>query len=298
VKILIIGSEGFIGSHLIHYFSSIEWQVYGTDVRRPLQQTYPFLHSGELNWDEIFRVHQFDFCINAAGNGSVAVSFDNPALDYKLNTQDVFHILESIRNYNKTCRYLHISSAAVYGNPLSLPIREADVAAPLSPYGWHKLAAEQICREFSEVFGLNIIIVRPFSVYGPGLKKQLFWDAYQKYRSSSGQAIDFFGTGEESRDFLYIDDLVRMSHDLLLHAEAGSGVFNLASGIEIKIRDAIFWFFEAMGAAPQICFSGQKHMGNPDNWRADIQKIKTVYNSQPTDFREGVRKLAHWIKHQ
>jgi len=82
--------------------------------------------------------------------------------------------------FNNKCKYLHISSAAVYGNPKQLPVKETDNCQPLSPYGWHKWMSELICQEYFRLYNIRSLIVRPFSVYGPGLRKQLFWDLYGK----------------------------------------------------------------------------------------------------------------------
>jgi nucleoside-diphosphate-sugar epimerase len=115
-----------------------------------------------------------------------------PLNDFEANCLDTFKILESIRNFSPSTKFLYISSAAVYGNPKRLPVRETDGIDPISPYGWHKYYGELMGHEYTSLYGLKTSSVRPFSVYGPGLRKQLFWDLFLKSRQTN--KIDLFGT--------------------------------------------------------------------------------------------------------
>src|ERR1017187_1769973 len=131
-------------------------------------------------FEELMQQIKFNICINAAGTGNVPYSMTHPVSDFEANSLDTIRSLDGIRRYQPGCKYLHISSAAVYGNQQKLPIGEDDKLHPLSPYGWHKVVAEQICKEFTQIYKVNTAIVRPFSVFGIGLKKQLIWDLLQK----------------------------------------------------------------------------------------------------------------------
>lgn len=296
MNILIIGSEGFIGSHLVKHFNSKGYKVYGCDLveKRTAFFTYIQIEKSVLQWRNIFSQVEFDFCINAAGNGNVNYSVQNPFEDFQSNTLDTIEILDAIRKYRPECRYLHISSAAVYGNPVSLPVSESAVCHPVSPYGWHKYMAENICREYSEIFHLPVCMVRPFSIYGPGLRKQLFWDLYQKYLEQSGN-IELWGDGSESRDFIYIDDVVDCFDLLLQKASMQGEVYNIASGNETRIKDAVEAFFSKLKAKPLIAFNQQVRKGDPLNWRADISKIKELGFTPSVDFESGLTSVARWL---
>ena len=180
MKIIVIGSEGFIGHSLFDHFKQKKAQVYGADIISKSLPDYFFVNVSLPDYDDIFQQETFDYCINASGAANVNFSVNNPAWDYELNTHNVFKMLDAIRKYNPCCRFIQISSAAVYGNPSSLPVRENFPIQPLSPYGFHKCQSELLCREFSIVYGVHTSIVRIFSAYGPGLRKQLFWDLYKK----------------------------------------------------------------------------------------------------------------------
>jgi UDP-glucose 4-epimerase len=296
MNILIIGSEGFIGSHLVKYFTSKGYRVYGCDLveKGTAFFTYIQIEKSVLQWRNIFSQVDFNFCINAAGNGNVNYSVQNPFEDFQSNTLDTIEILDAIRKYRPECRYLHISSAAVYGNPLSLPVSESAVCHPVSPYGWHKYMAENICREYSEIFNLPVCMVRPFSIYGPGLRKQLFWDIYQKYTENSG-SIELWGAGSESRDFIYIDDVVQCFDLLLQKANMQGEVYNVASGIETSISKAVETFFLKLKANPKIQFNQKDRPGDPLNWRADISKIQQLGFNPGISFENGMAEVARWL---
>ena len=125
-------------------------------------------------------------------------SLKHPYRDFLLNTANVYAILNAIHTHNKACKFINLSSAAVYGNPQILPVVESAQVAPMSPYGRHKVMAEAICREFAEEFGVPTCSLRIFSAFGNGLRKQIFWDMNRKMTGAT--EATFFGTGEEGGD--------------------------------------------------------------------------------------------------
>lgn len=296
-KILIIGSEGFIGNHLIEFYLQNNYDVWGCDLNNSIKNNYHFIKNDFASnfWLSIFENNKFDFCVNAGGNSNVNASVENPTQDFYSNVNETFKILEAIRQSNKNCKYLHISSAAVYGNPEKLPIAENDVCNPLSPYGWHKMISENICKEFFDLYNLLITVIRPFSVYGPGLKKQLFWDVYQKYKSNPSE-IELWGNGSETRDYIYIDDIVTLINFLLKNSDMKCDIYNVGSGIEHSINEAILSFFEAFDIKPQLNFNGKNKKGNPLNWKADIKKLKLLGYQNNFNFKNGIIKTAYWLK--
>jgi dTDP-glucose 4,6-dehydratase/UDP-glucose 4-epimerase len=298
MKFLILGSEGFIGSHLVRYFHALDFEVFEADITLKDAQNY-FLINPELpDFSFLFLKNQFDVCINATGAANVQLSFKHPSLDFALNASNVYNILDAIRLYNPQCRFINLSSAAVYGNPRSLPVSETDDLRPLSPYGFHKLYSEQICNEFHSLFGINTLSIRIFSAYGEGLKKQLFWDLYQKLliAQNGDKVINLFGTGRETRDFIYVHDICRCVELILKNAEFDGRAINIASGIEIKIEDAVRHFISLYDADIVAKFSGNEKTGDPVNWRADITKIKNLGFSNPITIEDGLQNFVKWLK--
>jgi len=297
LNILILGSQGFIGSHLINYYLGKGFSVTGCDVVEFSTKHYSYHKVSILSpdFDSIFASQSFDICINASGSGNVSFSMHNPYSDFEANTLLVIKVLDTIRKYKPSCKFLHISSAAVYGNPKKLPIQEDDLLEPLSPYGYHKLMSEVICKEYCALYDLSIVIVRPFSIYGPGLRKQLFWDAFQKYLFNSNE-VELWGTGKESRDFIYIDDVVKCFDIILLNANMKGEIYNIASGIEETIKESIDCLFKFLENPPIIKFNNQISEGNPLNWRADISKLTALGFTTSVSSKMGIERLANWLQ--
>src|SRR5687767_6850549 len=147
MKILIVGSKGFIGEHAYKFFSAQnQYETWGCDVVVDYNAPrYFLLDSTNSDFSELFEAVVFDVCINCSGAASVPDSLKFPLRDFTLNTFNVIKMLDAIRKYRPTCKFVNLSSAAVYGNPSSLPVGENSLPMPVSPYGLHKLQAEQLC---------------------------------------------------------------------------------------------------------------------------------------------------------
>jgi dTDP-glucose 4,6-dehydratase/UDP-glucose 4-epimerase len=296
MKLLIIGSKGFIGSHALNYFSSQpSFEVWGCDVVTDYEaQHYFLIDVSHADYDAVFQEQAFDVCINCSGAASVPDSMVHPLRDYYLNTKSVFSLLEAIRKFSPGCKFINLSSAAVYGNPAKLPVQEQDPIQPLSPYGWHKYQSELICKEFYQNFNMATCAIRIFSAFGPGLSKQLFWDWHQKTLHSSSIAI--FGTGKESRDFIYISDLVHAIEMVILHGAFTGEVYNVANGEEVSIQQAIEVFKSASRRQFDYTFTMETRKGDPLNWVADIQKLRALGYKQQVNFEKGIEYYCQWLR--
>jgi dTDP-glucose 4,6-dehydratase/UDP-glucose 4-epimerase len=296
MRILIIGSKGFIGSGCISYLQT-HHEVCGCDVLPADGSTNYFqLNSINTDFSPLFEKKNFDACINCSGAASVPDSIINPAKDFDLNTNNVFKILDGIAKYQPGCKFLNLSSAAVYGNPVSLPVNEKAAILPLSPYGWHKHYAELICKEFTVTKNISTCSVRIFSAYGEGLKKQLFWDLYQKGKSR--KTVELFGTGNESRDFIYIRDLARLLEMVVEKADFKGECINAAGGQEIFLKEAVELFYSLVDPVPSYKFTDQVRKGDPLNWCADTSTIQSMgYMTQYT-LQQGLQNYVQWLKEE
>ena len=297
MNIIIIGSQGFIGSHLCNYFIAKGYNVYGADiVETPVNINYTYTKLSRLSteWETLLAENKIDVCINAAGSGNVAYSVAHPLIDFEANTLDVIKILDAIRKHQPTCKYVHISSAAVYGNPTSLPIKETDLLNPISPYGYHKMMSEIICKEYHHLFGLNIAIVRPFSVFGNGLRKQLLWDICTKLKQND--TITLFGTGNETRDFIHISDLVLLIDLVIAKSHFKADVYNAASGSETSIKFIASIFENNFASNKKINFGSEPKKGDPLNWKADVSKLLEIGFISSTNFEKELINYANWFK--
>jgi dTDP-glucose 4,6-dehydratase/UDP-glucose 4-epimerase len=297
MKLLVIGSEGFIGKNSVNYFIKNGYDVTGCDLVDVNTDKYTYIKISRLQpaYSQIFLKQMFDVVICAAGSGSVPVSFRSPSMDFEANVSDIIMLLDTIREHNINCKIINISSAAVYGNPKTLPINENATISPLSPYGWHKYMSELVCREYHDIFKLQTCCIRPFSVYGPGLKKQIVWDIYQKMMNNNFE-IELFGTGEETRDFVFIDDLIS-SIDIIIKKGTFNGeVYNLASGSQITIKKIASIIFDKAKYNGTLKFNEEIRQGDPRFWLADITKIKKLGYEPKTTIEDGLTKTIEWLQ--
>ena len=294
MNILIIGSKGFIGSHCVDYFSR-EHEVWGCDVVLDYNTPrYISIDSVDSDFLEIFQSRQFDVCINCSGAANVPFSLEKPFNDFKLNALNVFKLLEAIRLHAPECKFITMSSAAVYGNPESLPIVENQKRMPVSPYGFHKVMAEMICEEYSRFWGVKTCCLRIFSAYGPRLKKQLFWDLYHKIKDQEEPTL--WGTGRESRDFIYISDIVRIIDLAIHHSQFDGEVVNVANGKQITIAEVADTVRMVMGTTKPIKFNRAERKGDPINWEADISIIKGWGYATQVELETGIKSYVKWVK--
>lgn len=294
MKILIIGSKGFIGSHLLRYFDK-QHEVWQCDVVTDYTASrYMQIDASNSDFNAVFEAQQYDVCINCSGAASVPDSLKHPYRDFLLNTANVYAILNAIHTHCPACNFINLSSAAVYGNPQTLPVTESAPIAPMSPYGRHKAMAEAICREFAEEFGVPTCSLRIFSAFGNGLRKQIFWDMNSKM-TDTAEAM-FFGTGDESRDFIHIQDIAQVVDLVIMNAEFNGEAINVANGEAITIRDAVNLFARLKGYKGQIVFNGTVREGDPRFWKADIRILKEWGYKQTMTLEQGLKDYIKWAE--
>lgn len=294
MKILIIGSKGFIGSHCVDYFESKGFEVFQADINELAEANYYKIELQNSDFSLPFKEYQFDVCINASGSAHVGFSFENPSKDFELNVVNVQKILVAIRDYNSDCKFINFSSAAVYGNPQILPINENSSCKPLSPYGFHKLQSELLLTEYHKFFALKTCSLRVFSAFGPRLKKQLFWDLYQKVIQND--TVTLFGTGTETRDFIYINDLLQIIDLVIENSPFQGSIYNVASQVETSIAEAAQVFIKAFSPEKKLAFNNEVKIGDPNNWVADTGILKGYGFKPQYDLSLGIKHYAQWLK--
>jgi UDP-glucose 4-epimerase len=298
--VLITGVAGFLGRYVAQHFTGLDWTVIGIDSAPPENASISRLaayYSLKLPDDaigKILREHAPDVCIHCAGRASVPLSVADPSADYYANVVLTFEVLEALRKHAPACKFIFVSSAAVYGNPRSLPVNEDAPVAPISPYGFHKLQGELLCKEFAGVYGLQTASMRIFSAYGPGLRRQVLWDICRKVITN--QSLMLQGTGHESRDFIHALDIARAAYLVATRAPMGGDVFNLASGTEVTIQDLARQILEALGADCALQFDGVVPPGTPLNWCADMSKLHSLGFEVSVPFKQGVETFAQWCR--
>jgi UDP-glucose 4-epimerase len=295
MNVVILGAQGFIGNYLTQYFAAKGMSVFGCDLFEYSSTIYNYQKVSILSpdFEIIFEQNKFDVCINASGSGNVGHSLAYPISDFEANTIAVAKILDTLRKHQSCCKYIHISSAAVYGNPAQLPIKETDDLKPISPYGYHKMMSEILCKEYFDLYKIPIAIIRPFSVFGNGLKKQLLWDICCKLKDN--ESVRLYGTGYESRDFLHISDLVSFVDSIIHKGSFKCEAYNAASGREVTIKAIANIFEENYKPQKKIIFSGELKHGDPIHWRADIARIQKLGVKPCANFDNSVIEYINWF---
>lgn len=292
--ILIIGSKGFIGSYLKEALT-IKYETYGCDVT-PSDEPYYFqVDFDNPNFSQLFRNRKLEYCINCAGSANVQNSMISPFNDFTANLATLSKLLEAVTKYNRRCKVINISSAAVYGNPPSLPIFVDTPQNPLSPYGVHKMLGDKLMSEYCKIFDLNTSSVRIFSAYGNGQKKLFLWDCFLKLKNAeAGSPIKFYGTGLESRDYIHITDIVNQIELVIKNASFEGEVYNIANGEEVFIKDVVATMQAELNNASEVIFDGQTRPGDPLNWRADITPMLNWGYSKSISMEDGIKEYVKW----
>lgn len=232
-----------------------------------------------------------DVLINAAGTASVSASLEDPLNDFRGSVQTCVDVLDAVRRSGTDPLVVMLSSAAVYGNPASLPVAEEAALQPISPYGFHKTACELMAREYAECFGLRVLICRFFSVFGSAQQRLLVWELYRQFAGPEEIAwLD--GTGNETRDFLFIDDLAVALLALVQEFPASEReglLVNVASGIETSVLTLAEMIRDLVAPEKEIRCRGNLRKNDPMRWRADTSRLQMRLPSwQPRPLDEGL----------
>ena len=278
MRLLITGISGFIGGSVGRYAAGAGHVVMGTGRADEAPAARYTRCVSVADFTAVIREFRPDVVLNAAGTASVGASVDDPLRDFHGSVQTCVDVLDAVRRSGNRPLVVIPSSAAVYGNPASLPVSEDAELQPISPYGFHKAACELVAREYAECFGLQVLVCRFFSVFGPAQQRLLVWELYQQLAGPENIAW-LSGTGEETRDFLYIDDLAAALLALVEKSSHQYSVVNVASGVETSVLDLGEMIREAVAPEKEIRCRSEQRKNDPLRWRADIARLQTLLPS-------------------
>ena len=309
MRILVTGGAGFIGSHVAGRFLRDGHEVeiiddfndyYDPRIKRANLASLGGavrLHEGDIrNRDfvqSIVASGRFDAITHLAARAGVRPSLKDPQLYIDTNITGTHHLLEAAHQHG-VGRFLFASSSSVYGLAKKVPFTE-DLALPqtLSPYAATKLAGEQLCGNYAHLYGMKVVCLRFFTVYGPGQRPDLaihkFTDAIHR-----GQSIPQYGDGSTRRDYTYIDDIVQGVAGALRYEGPAFDIFNLGENQTTTLSELIIEIEKALGKKAVIERLPEQQ-GDMPLTAADITKARQLlgYNPQ-TQIRDGIPKFVEW----
>lgn len=308
---LVTGAAGFIGSRLcLRLLRQKGFSVTGVDCftdyyprfikeknLQPLLQLsrFHFIEKDINHLDFPALLKKVDVVFHLAAQAGVRSSWGKKFSDYTWNN------IESTQKILEACsadpvkKLVYASSSSVYGDCPDIPMRETSPLFPYSPYGVTKLAGEHLCSLYSRNFAIPAVSLRFFTVYGPGQRPDM---AFHKFFRSAAEnkPVSVYGSGDQTRDFTYIDDIVEASLAAMDKGKPGE-VYNIGGGHNRKIKDIFPLLNEVTGKKIEINHI-EKQKGDVAHTSADISKAKTDlgYNPQ-TPLAEGLREEWIWVRH-
>jgi UDP-glucose 4-epimerase len=233
-----------------------------------------------------------DVLLHAAGSASVSSSIVDPLADLHDAALTCANVLDGVRLSNSRPLIIFPSSAAVFGNSAVLPISEETPVQPISPYGFHKALSELLAREYAECFDLNVVVCRFFSVFGFAQRRLLVWELY-KQLAGPDHTVWIDGSGSESRDFLYIEDigavLLGLTDKLGQSSSGRCLVLNVGSGVETDVMTLANQLRDLVAPEKEIRCRGNVRKNDPRRWCADVSRLKALLPSwHPGSLSEGL----------
>lgn len=307
-NILITGGAGFIGAHVGNAFTRLGHTVvvlddfndyYDPAIKRAnLARHMPDARviEGDIR-DQATVASAFaqgiDAVIHLAARTGVRPSISQPELYISTNINGTFNLLENARRHGVR-KFVFASSSSVYGVNPKVPFAEDDlIQSTISPYAMTKLAGEQMCSNFSHLYGMAITCLRFFTVYGPGQRPDLAIHRFTKL-IHEGRPVTLFGDGSSERDYTYIDDIVQGVVAAFNYDQRPFDIFNLGESQTTSLDALIRLIGKALGRQPVIERQPEQPGDVPRTF-ADIRKARERLHYRPTTkIEDGIPKFVEW----
>ncbi len=301
MRVLVTGATGFIGGHLARHAASLGCEVAGLGGAARLgpediaRAGLAWHRPGPIDMGALASLpFKPDLVLHCAGGASVAASVDDPVRDRHRTVATTELLVRHIFDKAPQARLVYPSSGAVYGARAAVVPRDClQPATPLSPYGQHKAEAEAVIRAASSQNGLKAAIVRLFSVFGPGLRKQLLWDACERFRTGHAE---FGGSGAERRDFLAVEDAISLLWRAGEHAGPGCLFVDGGTGNGTAVSEVLTLLAAHFKPRPIIRFSRAARTGDPLDMVADIRAATALDWRPAVGLEQGIAAYAKWFQ--
>lgn len=301
MKVLVTGGAGFIGSHLTERLLSAGANVRildnlstGKRDNLPPHAAMEFIEGDVRDTSLVDRcVEGMDAVAHLAAVASVQASIDDPVTTHQTNFDGTLNLLETSRRKGIR-RFLYACSAAVYGDTASIPVSEDSSPNPLSPYAVDKLSGEYYLLHYHRMYNLAVTSFRFFNIYGPRQDPSspysgvisIFIDSLQR-----NKPVTIFGDGSQTRDFVYVADLVELLARAVHGPEGVGGVFNVGTGTRHSLLQLLSHLEKLSGKKIERWYEPPR-LGDIQHSCADVSRLKQVFGSAPaTPFDQGLKKL-------
>ena len=303
MRVCVTGGAGFIGSHLVDRLIALGHTVLVIDnlttgVREFVNPKAVFIEMDvrDANIESIFADFKPQVVFHEAAQTMVPASMENPKMDCDVNLLGLVNILEASRKHNVE-HFLMPSSAAVYGDLDTLPLTEDMIGKPTSFYGLTKLTGEGYLRIYEQAFGLKTVCFRYSNVYGPrqgdggeGGVISIFTRLINE-----GQGLTIFGDGEQTRDFIYVDDVVEANIKAMNHPEL-TGVYNISTNTSTSVNKLVS-YFKSISNKDLLVYYEAERTGDIRHSRLCNQKAKVDFDFLATvDLERGLRDTISYFK--
>lgn len=310
MNILVTGSAGFIGWKVAHKLLEEGHTVIGLDnlndyydvrlkeyrlntLKEHSNFTFYRVDIENINeLKEIFKKHKIDAVINEAARAGVRYSIENPYVYFTTNANGVLNLLELCKEFGVN-KFIQASTSSLYaGQPM--PFREdLPVNTPISPYAASKKASEVLCYTYHYLYGIDVSIVRYFTVYGPAGRPDMSIFRFIKW-IMEGKPIELFGDGTQTRDFTYIDDIAEGTVKAL--KPLGFEIINLGNNNPHKLSEVIELIENFTGKKAIIQNYEFPKVDIKATW-ADITKAKELLSWEPkVNLEEGIKRTIEWFQ--
>jgi len=291
MKVLIIGSEGFVGNNLVDGLSKNHEIICADQLENSDHQNYHQLDV--TNLDEVQKiVNNVDVVIDLAAHSLVS-SLDGSITNAKVNIIGLLNILESCRK-NQIKKIIFTSASSLVGEPKTFKVSEEHPATPKTAYGITKLTSEHYLRLYSELYGLKYIVFRFFNIYGPYQKNGLIPSLYN--RIISNQPLTIFGKGDQIRDYVFIKDIIEFFEKAISSTITDNQILNMGTGEGTTIKELIQVLSDIMQVSPILDHKPERP-GEIGNFVADSKKLDKIFGTIPTTrLNTGLSETIAWLK--
>ena len=296
-NILVTGGAGFVGSHIVDRLSPnnkvtvLDNLSSGSLSNLEKSRDRVTFVKGDTLDKELLRdmVAEVEFIFHLAANIGNIKSIEDPYLNMDVNVKGTINLLEACLNSNIK-RLVYSSSGAIFGEAKYLPIDEEHPLNPESPYGVSKLAAEKYCFAYWKVHGVPTVSLRYFNIYGSRQGKNEYANVISIFinRIKEGKPLTIFGDGNQTRDFVFVEDIVQANLLAATRPAAVGEIFNIGTGIGSSLKELIGILDELSGRKNPVIYTDPR-AGEVKHSRANIEKARKMlgYNPKIT-FKEGL----------